>query len=405
MAKSTKSTQWNDGLKKIGPGKWLARIVGPRDEQGKRTVDTERTIDADNKMQALQKRQKLYDELVGHDSEWTVTEAVDAWLKVQRLGSLPVRTAHGKRFKARFGSQRLSTVQTVEVQRWLADLECGDVTANAYRGSLASLYKFARRQGRLLGENPISKTERRETLSTTDEELAALHAPSKTKALVGDTLAEFFDALLDNEPDLYPMAKLQLLLGCRWAEVAALQWPDIDWGTGVVTIRRGVARLGISTPKSRKRRFAALGPEGIAFLRGHHAAMAQTKWPGWELWVFPRPVTHRQRPRDTWAYSTVHRMMCRALAEAGIDIANATHALRHTYVTLSRALNSDEVMRASVGHAGKQLTETYTDDSHRVAEVVSLAGAMEARLQSAGGGFGGGSASKPQKTRQKGAVR
>jgi integrase len=400
MAKS-KSTQSSDGLKKIGPGKWLARIVGPRDAQGKRTVDTDRIIEADNKMHALQKRQELYDQLVGHDSEWTVDEAVAAWLKVQRLGSLPVRTVHGNRFKARFGSRCLSAVQTVEVQRWLADLECGDVTANAYRGSLASLYKFARRQGRLLGRNPISETERRETTSTTEEELTALHAPSKTKALVGDALGEFFDALLDHEPDLYPMAKLQLLLGCRWAEVAALQWSDIDWETGAVTIRRGVVRLGISTPKARKKRFGALGPEGIAFLRGHRAAMERTQWPGWELWVFPRPVTCRERLRDTWAYDTVYKAIRRAQVEAGIDIANVTHAFRHTYVTLSRALNSDEVMRAAVGHAGTQLTEKYTDDSHRVAKVVSLAGAMEARLQSAGGDLGGVRASKTPKTRQK----
>lgn len=400
MAKSTKSKS-SDGLQKIGPGMWRARIVSPRDSTGKRVVDTDRIIEADTKLQALAKRKELYDQLVGRDCEWTVDQAVDAWLRAQRLGSLPVRTVHGNRFKARFGSCRLSAVQTVEVQRWLASLQCGDVTANAYRGSLASLYKFARRQGRLLGKNPISETERRETSSTTAEDLATLHTPRKTKALVGDALAEFFDALLDNEPDLYPMAKLQLLLGCRWAEVAALQWSDIDWDTGAVMIRRGVVRLGISTPKARKLRFAALGPEGIAFVRGHRAAMAQKKWPGWDLWVFPRPITHRERLRDTWAYATVYRAIRRAQAEAGIDIANATHAFRHTYVTLSRALNSDAVMRASVGHAGTRLTETYTDDTHRVAEVVSLAGAMEARLHGAGGTLSGVVAPKGPKTRQK----
>jgi integrase len=398
MAKTTKSS---DGLKKIGPGKWLARIVGPRDADGKRTVDTDRIIEADTKMQAMQLRQKLYDELVGDDSEWTVEQTVAAWLPTVHIGSLPVRTTHINRFKLRFGGRRLSAVAPVEIQRWLAELDCGDTTANAHRGSVLALYKFARRQGRLVGKNPLLETEKRETSLSTEEELAALHAPVKSNVLIGDALVRFFEALNEVNPDLYPVAKTQLLLGCRWAEVAALQWQDIDWATGAVLIRRGIARLGVSVPKARRKRVAALGPMGIAFLRGHCAVMEQRKWPGWDVWVFPRPVTGHPRPKDTWAYNTVHTAVAAALAAAQIDIAKNTHAFRHTYVTLSRALNSDDVMRASVGHSGAGLTETYTDDSHRVAEVVSLAEAFEARLQNAGGGFGGVGSEKSLKNRDK----
>lgn len=397
MAKTTKS-QWNDGLKKIGPGKWLARVVGPRDENGKRTIDTERTIEADTKMQALQKRQKLYDELIGCDSEWLVNEAIKEWLPTLHAGSRPGRTTHATSFAKKFGSRRLSTVQPMEIQRWLVELTCTDTTASYYRASIAALYRYAKRQGRLLGANPVPETELRVTPKSNAERLAALNAPTKRSALIGDALPKFFAALLSGQPALFPMAKLQLLIGCRWGEAAALQWSDIDWGTGAVHIRRSVTQKGVlSPPKNGKSRFAALGPEGIAFMRGHCADMERKKFPGWELWVFPRPETGKPRAHDMWPYTTVWGAIRKAQEDAGIDLDKATHAFRHTHVTLSRALHSDEVMRLSVGHAGEEMTEDYTDDTHRVAEVVSLAGAFEARLQNAGGGFGGvGSKTSPK---------
>lgn len=400
MAKSTKSS---DGLKKIGPGKWEARITARDPVTGKKTTDTTRTIEADTKLQALQKRQELRDELVGAEGEWTVNQAIDVWLKTLRYGSLSVRRSHTKRFRAKFGSKKLSTVEPQLIQRWLAELEGTDLTANLHRATMIAVYRHAREKGWLRGKNPMEGTVRRLTPKTNEDYLADLDDDEpERRALVGDDLPSFFLSLEAHSPDVYPLMKLQLLLGCRVAEVMALQWRDINWETGAVTIRRSQSHNGeMGPPKNKKKRVAALGPEGLAFLRGHKADMERKQWQGFELWVFPRPDFGPRRNYDTWVYETVRIRVKAALEYAGIELENATHAMRHTHVTLARALQVDAMLRASVGHSGAKLTENYTDDSARAVEAVGYARDFEVRLAGAGGVSGGGTVTDIKKLLRK----
>lgn len=377
----------SDGIEKIGPGKWKARITW-HDAQGKKH-DTDRTIKADTKAQAVVERERIREELAGSGDEWTVEQAIAEWLPSMRSGSRQSRDTHARRFKERFGTLRLSRVPPAEVQRWLAALDVSDLTANAHRASLLALYKFSKSKGRLCGANPITQTVRRLTPRTNAEWLEELEGPVKRRALVGQELPRFFAAMLAKYPRLYPMMRCQLLLGCRWSEASALQWRDIDWETGVVTIRRCQQRDGdIGPPKGKKARDAALGPEGLAFMRGHRAAMEREGWPGHETWCFPRPITHMKRRHDMWPYSTVYEFVCDVMHDLGIDLACATHAMRHSYVTLARALESDAVDRAAagkalrdtVGHSSERVTEGYTDRSHRKAVAASFATQLESRI-------------------------
>lgn len=374
-----------DGLTKLGPGKWLARIIW-RDSKGKRH-DTDRVIEADTKAQALAERERIREELAGAGDEWTVGEAIDAWLPTMRTGTRLAREVHARSFRALFGELRLSRVQTALVQRWIASIEASDDTANNYRASALALYKFARARGRLRGEDPIARTVRRVTPRTSEELVAELEAEPERRALVGEELPRFFAALLEAEPDLYPLARCQLLLGCRWSEVSALQWRDIDWTTGVITIRRAQSRNGeIGPPKGKVARSAAVGPEGLAFLRGHRAAMERAGWPGSDVWCFPRPITGRPRAYDLWPYPTASARIREVLRSTGLTLACSTHAMRHSHVTLARALEADAALQASVGHASPELTERYTDESHRRAVAQSFASELEGRI---GGVLGG----------------
>jgi integrase len=390
----------SDGLTKIGPGKWRARITARDPVTGKKTLDTDRVIHADTKMEAMAKRKALRDELVGTGDEWTVSEALDAWLPTMRAGTLHTRRTHARRIRAAFGGYRLSLVPPADVQRWLAGLKGCDDTANYHRSSLQALYAFARAQGRLKGVNPIAATQRRRTPRTSAEMLAELEAPPVRKALLGDELPRFFSGLLEHAPELYPVARAQLLLGCRWSEVTALKWSDIDWDTGVVTIRRCQSRKGeLGPPKGKKQRTAALGPDGLAFLRGHRAEMERFAWPGSDTWAFPRPPMGKPRPCDLWGYETTRRRIHDVLDALCIELDSVTHMFRHTHVTVARALESDAVLRESVGHEAPAMTEHYTDESHRQARAVSHAGALESRL--GGGVFGGASVTRLPKISKK----
>jgi integrase len=382
-----------DGLEKTAPGRWKARITW-HDALGKRR-DTDRVIKADTKAQAIAERERIREELAGVGDEWTVSEAIDAWLPSMRTGTRVTREPHARSFRERFGKLRLSRVETTDAQRWIAGIPASDDTANNYRASMCALYKFARAKGRLRGDDPIARTIRRITPRTNEELMAELEGEAPRKALIGDELPRFFAQLLEQEPDLYPLVRCQLLLGCRICETLALQWRDIDWTTGIVTIRRNQSRNGeLGVPKNKRRRTCALGPEGLAFMRGHRAAMERSALPGADMWCFPRPLTGRPRAHDMWPYPSVSPRIRAALKAIGVSLACSTHAMRHSHVTLARALESDalgraaagQAMRDGVGHASEAMSERYTDESHRKVVAASFAGQLESRI---GGALGG----------------
>lgn len=378
-----------DGLTRLSPGRWDARITW-RNALGKKrdtnraiTVSTDGGLRAE-KARAIAERERIREELVGSGDEWTVSEAIDKWLPTMVPGTRNTREPHARRFRERFGKLKLSHVAVADVQRWLAELTCSDFTANCYRTSMLALYTYARAQGRLQGQNPIEKTLTRRTPKSSAERLAELEAPPPRRALVGDELPRFFAALLEKHPDLYPLIRCQLLLGCRIGEASALKWSDVDWDTGVVVIRRSQGRAGgaMGPTKNKKARAAALGPDGLAFLRGHRAAMEAKGWPGSDTWAFPRPPTGRVRRYDTWPYSTVEGHVSDLLTSLGLDLDASTHAMRHSHATLARALESDAVLRESMGHGAgaSSLTETYTDESHRRARAANMASQLESRI-------------------------
>jgi len=384
----------SDGLTRTAPGRWDARIVWRDAKRKKHDTNRSITVSTDGglreeKKRAAAERERIRDELAGTGDEWTVDEAIDAWLPTMVPGTRGTREPHARRFRERFGKLKLSHVPPADVQRWIAELKCTDHTANCYRTSMLALYRYARAQGRLQGQNPIEKTLRRRTPKTAAERLAALEAPPPRRALLGDELPTFFAALLERHPDLYPLVRCQLLLGCRWGEASALKWSDVNWDTGVIVIRRSQGRTkgAMGPPKNQTPRPAALGPEGLAFLRGHRADMAAKGWPGSGVWAFPRPPTGRVRHYDTWPYSTVQDHVSDLLRDLGIALASSTHVLRHTHVTLARTLESDAVhreaerdLRDSVGHGDQRVTEGYTDESHRQARAANHATQLESRI-------------------------
>jgi integrase len=107
----------------------------------------------------------------------------------------------------------------------------------------------------------------------------------------------------------------------------------------------------------------------------------------------------KPRPCDLWGYETTRRRIHDVLDALGIELDSVTHMFRHTHVTVARALESDAVLRESVGHEAPAMTEHYTDESHRQARAVSHAGALESRL--GGGVFGGASVTRLPKISKK----
>jgi integrase len=379
---------------KHSPGKYKVRITWV-DAAGKRH-DTERVVDANNAPQARIEREKLRLQLAGTGDEWTVREAADKWREGMRPTTARARKSHLARLVERFGDKRLSTVPTPDLQRLIATLPVSDRTASHHLDTYRGLYQWARAQGRLRGDDPTLTLVRRVTPKTDTDLLELLEAPATRKALMGDEIPRFFQLLLEQEPEVYPIMRLAILIGCRIGEATALKWSDIEWDTGLITIRRSQDEKGkLGPPKGKKIRTTALGREGLAFLRGHRAAMERLGWRGCDEWCFPRPENGRDRPHDRWPYSTVAKRVRRTLVALGIDLDTCTHLARHTHVTEARKMEAERMaslsapskeLRDGIGHADAKTTEVYTDESVRRVAAVGFASQLEGRI---GGALGG----------------
>lgn len=130
------------------------------------------------------------------------------------------------RFKADFGGRAIATIETVEINDWLAGLDLGPLTSNNYRRLLVVLFNHARKS-KFVTENPASESEKFEEVET---EIGIL------------SVAEIA-ALLENAPDEIRAAiALGGFAGLRSSEIHALDWSEVDLAKGFIRVRPVIAK-------------------------------------------------------------------------------------------------------------------------------------------------------------------
>jgi len=163
-----------------------------------------------------------------------------------------------------------------------------------------------------------------------------------------------------------PLVTVAVLTGLRLGELLGLQWGDIDWERGELSVVRAVQRvtgrgLVVVEPKTASsRRRVPLPPQALEALRQQRrrqAAQRLAAGPAWAdgQWVFTTAVGTPLDPSD------VHAAYRRLLARAGLP-PRRFHDLRHTTATL---LLTDgvhpKVVASLLGHSTIQLTlDTYS---------------------------------------------
>lgn len=382
-----KKSGWNNGVKKLSAGKYLLRVTWT-DAAGKRH-DTERVARIDTMAEALTERARLQEELSGPGEHgWTVAYTLDRYVPTQRPGTRHSWSSYARRIIAVFGERRLGTITPAEVQRFLYQLPVSDSTANVIRTLFGRAFVYARDCGEYAGANPVKETSTRRTPKTNEQLLDEQDNPPR-RAYLGDEAQRFLAAL---DPDLRPLQAVQLFLGCRFGEVSAMEWRDVNFDTGEVRLRQGQYKGALGVTKGKRQRRTGLGPHALEMLRAHRERMASLRWPGWERLVFPRPPCEhgQERRHDMWNYPTVRVKVVEAQRIAGIDVVARTHAMRHTHVTaaeVQRELAMDAAMfaadtsalhRSMVGHASETQSRTYIEP--RALPVVRLATELERAL-------------------------
>lgn len=158
---------------------------------------------------------------------------------------------------------------------------------------------------------------------------------------------------------LHPFFHLALATGMRRGELIGLQWRDVDWTAGTVSVRRSaVANRGktvLQEPKTAAgTRTITVGERALAVLREHRTAMHRQHGLG-ILQVFPSEIG------TLLPTTTPRRVMARHIKTTGLPHI-PLHGLRHTHATLLLVAGiHPKVVSERLGHSSVQITlDTYS---------------------------------------------
>ena len=181
-----------------------------------------------------------------------------------------------------------------------------------------------------------------------------------------DVQTAAFLAALDNEPiQDRAFFNLAIYTGMRRGELLGLEWPDIDFDTGVISVRRTSqydSKIGTytDTTKTENSRRSMKVSQGIVdILREYRAAQAEQKLQLGDRWSgdwtnHPRLFTGKDgKPMS--ANVPLHRLK-RILKRAGLPEVSL-HSLRHTNATLLIQQGvSVRTVSARLGHSQTSTT-------------------------------------------------
>lgn len=181
-----------------------------------------------------------------------------------------------------------------------------------------------------------------ELIASNPADSAKIKLPSigeqKTEIYNKEELAELL-AALDGEPLQFQcLIHLAVITGCHRGELVALEWKDIDFSSGTITVSKSAYMrtgepVGIKYTKTHKSRKVAVSSYCLDMLRQLHTEQLEkrlqlgTTWKG-EDWVFIQADGSIMYP------SSPTLMFDKFLKRKGLPH-KKFHSLRHTSATLS----------------------------------------------------------------------
>lgn len=251
-----------------------------------------------------------------------LAEVVDALIEAKRQAGrnedyLKFRLENNLKGKllAGFPGATLADINRESLAAWLAGLDCSASTKNTVRQDLVTLWTFAIKNGWAETNVPQALDETDDDLDNVSvirpRDLAALlhHAQGHVRAFVA----------------------LGAFSGLRTAEIARLDWQDIDLEEGRIEISRAVAKR----TRSRARRVAPIPENAAAWLAGV------------------------AKPSGPVIEANFQREFRKARAEAGLQDW-PRNVLRHSFVS-HRLAHTDDAARTALeaGHSEAILFKHY----------------------------------------------
>ncbi len=366
-----------DGLTYLGVrnGKkwWRARLEWIDPLTGKKR-NSKQEFAADSKILAGREREQRIEQKKGARTARTdrkrFGEGLDEYLTTVTVYSTQRSWGYfGRRLKAQFGDWWLDMVNERHLQDYLDAVELSASSVASLRAILRKVFEYAMRK-HWVTTNPARHLSPR-AAAKARADLDELADPPK-RSLTLEEAALFLANVKEHEPlERYLIIVTQMVLGCRFAEVSALTWKDVDLESGVITLRRGqvLGRKGLT--KGKYARIAALDLELRRDLKQHRERMAEYLWPGWDELVFPRPVSGNQRQSNFVSRDTTYAAIKRTFKRLGWpNLPVGTHVARHTMHNVAQEHASALLLRKVVGHKTEKMSLTYTaTDAAKVIEL------------------------------------
>ncbi|HEU0037119.1 MAG TPA: tyrosine-type recombinase/integrase [Kofleriaceae bacterium] len=246
------------------------------------------------------------------------------------------------------GDGRMADLTPGDVSDWFASLprHLSAATCNGYLRVLRVMTRDAKADLRLV-HWACDRVMIRPPDRYTDEEPNALSASELGRMLV---------AMKEHEPAWYPLFSTMAMTGMRFGEASALQWKDIDFEVGKISVRRNQVRGMIGTPKTLgSTRTIPLVPELAAILQ-EHSRRVKAGAPEME-WVFPS-ASGKPHPSGV-----LRKPIQRVAAIIGLRKRITPHGLRRTLNTLALEVAPAETIRLIMGHVTSDMTTRYNAPS------------------------------------------
>ena len=348
-------------IRKRPDGRWEGRYTAGRDLETGKTVyknvlgKTQAEVKAKLK-QAIQENSEV-DTLKA--AQYTVGQWMDVWfenyakIKVRPSSHQTYRGYIDHHIKPYVGDIPLNKLTTLDLQQLYKKLLSGGrvertesekqpkglspKTVRNINQVISSALTFAKEQ-KLIISNPaegcsLPKLEHREMKTLTAEQLQSFLREAK-------------------ESGVYEMYYIELATGLRRGELLGLKWEDINLTTGIIHVRRQVARINgeiVEAPLKTKNsyRTVSIGEDAVGIL-------IQQKEKSHSEYVFSSPAGGPISP------DSVLHMLHRVLKRAGLPMVRF-HDLRHTFATLALQNGVDvKTVSGMLGHFSADFTlDTY----------------------------------------------
>ncbi len=366
MAKRRKAGEGS--LSKRKDGRWEARVVFSYDEKG---MPKTKNVTAVSKAKCLEKLEKLKAELGAVTKKTTPTtsfgEWMDFWYQTYCKNTLKESTQATyeqriyKQIIPKLGHIPLNQLNTGTLEKFYAQLKSNGrlVRRDIYGPGLAnSIIRSIHAHCRAALEKAVT-----EKLIRQNPAIGCKLPPKKSPEIEILTPEEMQQLLYQAQIEgFYEMLTLDLATGLRRGELIGLQWEDIDFEHGTLSVTKQVryvkGELKIVPPKTKASIRSIILPQPILEM------LAEYKKTIHSIWLFPSPVKEEDVPRDP---TSCRKALARILERAECKHV-PFHALRHTFASNAFHYGMDvKTLASTIGHESVETTlNVYAHSSEQM---------------------------------------